>query len=1062
MQKLTFSICIFCLAAILVPRASADAVVNPPAKAVPFVQGLQPTSYVGQTVAIQNTTIAVVGNGRDNIGNIYGYLNVFDTSQAQPQVVQTFAGSTGATSEVQYGRSVAMDGNRIVVGSPEIVGPASLGVVHVYTRSGASWSGVTLAENASFSQGIQGFGLSVGVSGDTILVGSNGGGAWVYQYNTSQMQWVLQSVARPNGGTTQNLYNTIAQSQGQNFGQLVAISGDRIIVAAPVEAGNNSSTEFFAFDRSNGVWAPENNGAPVAGITGAAASLSLSGNAFATGACPRPAATGCLSAGSAQVFRYSSPGDWAIDPGPTSPNSATNDGFGLAVSISGDTLIVGAPNDGGTGAAYWYAWLNGIWTVQDTLKGSGQGGVYFGGAVGISGVAMVVGDPDYFAGMNYYAGEAYLYYSSGYGDADGNGSFGMGDINATVDYILGKPTAFALDSLDFFNADVNRDGVVNMADLNIMVDCLVGRTVSEPNFCQLPVKQFSPPAPQWGDTNLDGLFNMADVDSLAALILGEPPNVSNVPWALANSDVNGDGLVNMADLNLYVDCLLGRISEFPVGPPAGLAACPNSTPAEGTEHKPQFPTLSTPSSLVSGPSAGMLRNNFSGFAGMKFTVGIPSISVYQVGRICVAGNSQSHLVKIVNAATGADVPGASASVNMTGCTAGQFQYANLPGLVTLQAGTAYYLVSQENNGGDQWYDSGAITVASGITVNSSIWFDGITWHPVGLPNTSYVPPTFQYLLNNNPGFVTAFDLNSPSVRNDYTGLAGMEITVGSNPLSVNSLGRACLPGNAQIHTVEIVQADIGAVVASAAVNMAGCTTGQFAYTDLNAPVTLQAGVMYYLVSQETAGGDTWFDHGAIATTNVAAAGNSIWSVDGSVFHPVDGANTSYVPPDFIYTVLSPSSPISYVSNFNLDSPPLRNNFTGYAGMQLVVGPSSITVAQMGRLCAPGNSGTHQLEFVNAATNAIVPNSVVSVNMANCATGQFVYTPTAGSVILQGSTSYYLVSQETNGGDLFYDHGAITTTGVASVSNSIWTVNGSQWNALDGSNTSYGPVNFTYQ
>lgn len=72
---------------------------------------------------------------------------------------------------------------------------------------------------------------------------------------------------------------------------------------------------------------------------------------------------------------------------------------------------------------------------------------------------------------------------------------------------------------------------------------------------------------------------------------------------------------------------------------------------------------------LSGPP---LRNDFTGWVGMKLTVGANSLVVSSVGRICVANNSATHLVKFVNAGDGSDLSGASASLSMAGCTVGQF------------------------------------------------------------------------------------------------------------------------------------------------------------------------------------------------------------------------------------------------------------------------------------------------------------------------------------------------------------------------------------------------------
>src|SRR5262249_29857951 len=151
-----------------------------------------------------------------------------------------------------------------------------------------------------------------------------------------------------------------------------------------------------------------------------------------------------------------------------------------------------------------------------------------------------------------------------------------------------------------------------------------------------------------------------------------------------------------------------------------------------------------------------------------------------------------------------------------------------------------------------------------------------------------------------------YGLDSPPARNNFSGFVGMKFTVGSMSMSISSLGRVCLGGNSASHTVEIVSAATGAVLpgASAVVNMAGCISGQFVYGAVSG-VTLSAGATYYVASQETSGGDQWYDHGSIATTADAVVGSSIYSLDGSAWTASSGPNTSYVPPNFLYTLVAP-------------------------------------------------------------------------------------------------------------------------------------------------------------
>jgi hypothetical protein len=67
-----------------------------------------------------------------------------------------------------------------------------------------------------------------------------------------------------------------------------------------------------------------------------------------------------------------------------------------------------------------------------------------------------------------------------YGDANGDGVFGMADINTLVDWILGRKTPPAAGSAAFIASDVTGDGKVDMQDLNSMVDRLLGRITKFP------------------------------------------------------------------------------------------------------------------------------------------------------------------------------------------------------------------------------------------------------------------------------------------------------------------------------------------------------------------------------------------------------------------------------------------------------------------------------------------------------------------------------------------------------------------------------------------------------
>jgi hypothetical protein len=155
---------------------------------------------------------------------------------------------------------------------------------------------------------------------------------------------------------------------------------------------------------------------------------------------------------------------------------------------------------------------------------------------------------------------------------------------------------------------------------------------------------------------------------------------------------------------------------------------------------------------------GTVRNDYSGFVGMRIGVGASPITVTALGRIFVAGNSGTHIVKLVSAANGTDVPGGSVSLSMSGGVPGQFKYANLSSPVVLAAGATYYVASQETAGGDYWhnYDT-TLTTTSVATDLSTVYKMAVNYGSGGTPWTSYGtagqtfgPVDFTYVTDGPP------------------------------------------------------------------------------------------------------------------------------------------------------------------------------------------------------------------------------------------------------------------------------------------------------------------------
>jgi RHS repeat-associated protein len=291
------------------------------------------------------------------------------------------------------------------------------------------------------------------------------------------------------------------------------------------------------------------------------------------------------------------------------------------------------------------------------------------------------------------------------------------------------------------------------------------------------------------------------------------------------------------------------------------------------------------------------RNNYSGWVGSQITVLTRAVLVSDLGRWVKSGNTQSHTVKLVVASTGADVPGASVTIATAGATAGQFAYGTLPVPVMLNPNTTYYLVSQEVNGGDSWYEyTNSLTVSGGISIPGVVTGTGGTYTTTTAANQGYGPVGLKGVTAN--AMLSATSLSG--TRNNVNGWVGCRITVGSDPLAVTELARWVATSNVLTHVVKLVRAVDGVDVAGAqvTVNNSGVSSGHLLYGTLPSPVVLEANTTYYLVSQETSGGDLWYDSGTTvsALTGVTVPGAILYS--GSSWTAAGSSNNAYGPMGF--------------------------------------------------------------------------------------------------------------------------------------------------------------------
>jgi len=133
--------------------------------------------------------------------------------------------------------------------------------------------------------------------------------------------------------------------------------------------------------------------------------------------------------------------------------------------------------------------------------------------------------------------------------------------------------------------------------------------------------------------------------------------------------------------------------------------------------------------------------------GFAFTLS-STITVYEVGRLYAAGNSQNHSIKIW-ISTDHVTPLASATILAASPSDGNnFKYAVLGTPLVLTPGNTYAIAVDEFSGGDTWKDNldGTFSMQSVFSSISNAYENVNGVYPVNIAGTSmYSTPSMRYL-----------------------------------------------------------------------------------------------------------------------------------------------------------------------------------------------------------------------------------------------------------------------------------------------------------------------------
>lgn len=308
----------------------------------------------------------------------------------------------------RFGAAVALFENRAVVGAPARmeagVGPA--GAAYAFTGTAGAWNEVQTIVPDHGAERMR-FGQDVAVEDETIAVGAPGvnlppgrAGGGVFTFTRGLTGWTI----------TQRL-QAHDPAEDDQLGESVALSGDTLIAGAGFKdlGGAGQQGAAYLFRRTAGVWTEEARlvAPDTAGPAFFGADVAIAGDTAVVGAFLKEGAF--PGQGAAYVFVRSG-ATWTFQQKLTASDPSFNAGFGVSVSIVGDTIAVGAHGDhDARGAVYVFRRTGTTWSEVVKLHApDGTANSFFGYATSLAGSTLAVGAPTTNA-VDFNSGAVYIF-----------------------------------------------------------------------------------------------------------------------------------------------------------------------------------------------------------------------------------------------------------------------------------------------------------------------------------------------------------------------------------------------------------------------------------------------------------------------------------------------------------------------------------------------------------------------------------------------------------------------------------------------------------------------------
>jgi hypothetical protein len=365
----------------------------------------------GTTVAINGNWIMAASDRVTN--NVYGgrvfVYQYTEGAWTQKTILQENTVCANALNYHQYGDALACEGEFFVVGAPQWDSDCNGsigpdGSAFVYTNKGGPFTLETHLKDPAFHVN-ENFGCSVAIDGEQILVGANAKTVGAASWGGSVFAFTRQSSGN---WTLQQSFAPADLASNDQFGTSVDFDGSWAVAGAPGSDGSKSNQgAAYFYKLVGGTWTQMQkvNQASLLQNAEFGTHVSISGEWAAVGS--------SYSNNRNRVTLFRRSGDtWSLFQTISKESEAGDFGY-EAVAIDGLRLVVGAdgsPYSSGEGKAFAYEFNGTTWVRTLYLQASdGQDGNRYGCSVAIGGGKMTTGafgDPGPTGNS---AGAAYIY-----------------------------------------------------------------------------------------------------------------------------------------------------------------------------------------------------------------------------------------------------------------------------------------------------------------------------------------------------------------------------------------------------------------------------------------------------------------------------------------------------------------------------------------------------------------------------------------------------------------------------------------------------------------------------